>query len=393
MRKGLIILILMMAIAFKADAEGLFIQQPADTLRQATLQEVPIYLVDYNLLPVLGYSSDFGLFGGLLLQRHRLSDFPYPMVTVTELDLRASLDGNVLGDLTHERSMFFGREIHTTYHLRGVRHKESKFFGLGNDTQFSRSRFDDGYYGVEERSLHFGFDARIPMLEYGNYGRLTGVLTSNISYNQPVSRQDESVFAIEEPTGVDGGWVNQLGVGLRLVSKDDPLIPELGYHLEARWLTSQSWLASNYAFDHLKFELRGYLSPFSRLVVAQKVELQVASGNTPFWELPRLGHGEGLRGYALNRFRGERSILHILEIRSWIAQFYDGELRLGGQLFMDTGRVFAGGGESNRVFDELRQTFGIGGAVHLPASNFLLRADLGFSEEMTRIYVGLGYLF
>jgi hypothetical protein len=68
-------------------------------------------------------------------------------------------------------------------------------------------------------------------------------------------------------------------------------------------------------------------------------------------------------------------------------------LKLGVQLFTDAGRVFTGEDQTEDLFRDYKQTFGFGGAISLFSPDFICRGDIGFSDEVTRIYVGIGYAF
>ncbi|MDZ7683308.1 MAG: hypothetical protein U5J63_16775 [Fodinibius sp.] len=45
------------------------------------------------------------------------------------------------------------------------------------------------------------------------------------------------------------------------------------------------------------------------------------------------------------------------------------------------------------MFSDYKQTIGIGGAMSIFNPDFILRGEVGFSEEVSRIYIGIGYLF
>jgi hemolysin activation/secretion protein len=107
-----------------------------------------------------------------------------------------------------------------------------------------------------------------------------------------------------------------------------------------------------------------------------------------------LGNKNTLRGYPLNRFKGNSSLAYTLELRTWLLkfpQFYG--LKFGGQLFTDAGRVFTEVDDANDLFKEYHQTVGLGGAMSVFNPDFILRGEIGFSEDVSRIYIGVGYMF
>jgi hypothetical protein len=183
--------------------------------------------------------------------------------------------------------------------------------------------------------------------------------------------------------------VNLAGMGILVDYTTGHVDPSEGYRIEANLMSSGRLTASDYSFTRLNTEAKGYFSPLGNLVIAQKIQFQMSWGSPPVYELPVLGYEAGLRGYVSNRFRDQRLILHILELRSWFLNIRDDTFRLGGILFMDTGSVFPKG----RFPDSLTQTFGIAGVVSILNPDFILRGEIAFSDEISRLYFGLGFLF
>jgi len=105
-----------------------------------------------------------------------------------------------------------------------------------------------------------------------------------------------------------------------------------------------------------------------------------------------LGNEEGLRGYALNRFLGNSSVIYMAEMRTWVFSFLDDQIKLGGHLFFDTGRVFSDS-DSSEFLKNWKQTWGMGGAMSLFNPDLILRGEIGISNESYRIYAGVGYTF
>jgi outer membrane protein assembly factor BamA len=128
--------------------------------------------------------------------------------------------------------------------------------------------------------------------------------------------------------------------------------------------------------------------------MASRVNFYHSMGEVPYWEQAAIGDSESLRGYPYNRFMDRTSLSWNLEMRTWVLEFPDYGIKLGGQLFTDFGRVF--GREDDLLtdfFSDYKHTFGAGGAISLFSPDFILRGDLGFSEDMFRIYAGIGYVF
>lgn len=100
----------------------------------------------------------------------------------------------------------------------------------------------------------------------------------------------------------------------------------------------------------------------------------LTDGKISFIDLPRLGGGEYLRGYAEGRFRDRAVALATAEY-TWDLGNY-----LAGYLFVDGGRTVHDWGQIANDLDDLHIGFGGGVQVHT-AKSFLLRGQLAFSRE------------
>lgn len=127
-----------------------------------------------------------------------------------------------------------------------------------------------------------------------------------------------------------------------------------------------------YEFWHHGIEAVGYFDLYRKtrvLVLRGVIEgVEAAAAKIPFSELPRLGGPHRLRGYPLDRFRDEKSLLGTVEYHYPIHQF------VSGALYVDVGRVGksysamvesdgwktgAGGGLIFRSRDKLKFAFDI----------------------------------
>ncbi len=143
-----------------------------------------------------------------------------------------------------------------------------------------------------------------------------------------------------------------------------------------------------------RLELRQYFYLFNWLTIANRLEARHAGGDVPYWEMSTLGDSQTLRGYPLNRFKGKSSVAYNLELRGWVLQFPEFyNLKFGTQLFTDVGRVFTGSDDFDDLFEGYKQTVGFGGAMSIFNPDFILRGEIGFSEDVSRIYIGVGYMF
>jgi outer membrane protein assembly factor BamA len=349
--------------------------------------------IQQSFLPAAGYTSDTGLFGGALYQRFNYSGDASPFLSVTRADMSASLRGEFVGKFSYERTRSFNRDIRNRTNLILFRSNISHFFGIGNNTPFSADLYDDDYYFFQNRRASVNWRLRKNVAEFGFEGKLDVFSELVLSYLDASPRQDfSSIVEESNDIGRRSGWTNMAGAGVIMDDRDSEFNPTEGFRYEAGIRYSNRVLASDFNYAELWLELRHYFEPIPGIVLAQKIRGEQIAGNAPFWELSTLGFEYGLRGFHLDRFRGERSILHILEARTWLLSFFDGELRIGGQLFWDSGRVFSEF-DSDGFFSDWKHSFGAGGAISLFNPDLIIRADVGFSDEAVRIYAGIGYIF
>lgn len=348
--------------------------------------------VNYSLVPVMGYSSDFGFFGGGLFQRVDYSDGVSPFLSRTIADLTGSTNGKWAAAVEYERTRAFGRPIRTRSILTAERNPVSNFFGIGNDTGFSTDRFDEGGFFLLQKRINARFEIRRPLHTLRENGDIEGVLRVRMSYTENSDQGSDTRFFNSPPPGAEGGWVNTVGAGIIYDIRNNEFDPRAGARAELGVDISPEPLGNDFGFTTYFAEMSFYLPMIENTIFAQRIAVEHSSGDVPYFELPALGHSNGLRGYALNRFLGESSVVYMAEARSWLFHFFDDQIRLGGHAFFDTGRVFSGA-DSNGFFQEWKRTWGVGGAMSAFNPDLIFRGEIGFSDETYRIYAGVGFAF
>ena len=344
------------------------------------------------VVPVVSYSSIEGLVGGALYNRYDYRGSVQPFRNYLQSSALVSTKGFIEVKARYEQTRSFGQPIRSIYDLFVQRYTTDIFFGMGNNTRFSESRWDNDYYYFESVASGLSYKARYPI--YREDRRQLDVMGgAGIEYHIPYISQDNSSFAQEMPNGSSGGWVNYLNTGLIWENRDSEFDPNSGNYAELELRYSPD-ITSDFSLATTRLELRQYVQLFNFVTVANRLEARHVTGDIPFWERSTLGGQNNLRGYPLNRFQGQTSLAYSLELRAWILQFPQlFGLKFGGQLFTDTGRVFTKNDDFNDIFSGYKQTVGIGGAMSVFNPDFILRGEIGFSNEVSRIYIGVGYLF
>lgn len=345
-----------------------------------------------SIFPIAGFTSDYGLFGGVVFQRIDYGESRRPYLSNTLIDVTGSTKGLWMGRFDHERIELFGRPIRNRTLVDLELNPIRSYFGIGNETEFSQSSFDEGLYFLNQRHALLSFQGRKPIITLADDLTLDGILRLKGSYTTVSERGADTRFFLDPPSEFENGWVNTVGIGLMLDSRGSEFDPRYGQRTEIGIDFSSSIFGSSYSFYELSANWKGFLSLTENTVLAQRVALKYNRGNTPFWELPALGSSRGLRGFALDRFMGESSVLYMAEFRRWFFSFMEDEIKLGAHLFYDTGRVFSGF-DSDRFFSSWQNSWGAGAAFTLFNPDLIFRGEIGFSGEDYGIYAGVGYAF
>ena len=348
--------------------------------------------VNYSFYPIMGYSSDIGLFGGGLFQRIDYTGGARPFLTNILADVTGSTNGKWAGSFEYERTQMFGRPLRSLSMLSVERNPISNYFGVGNKTEFSSAGYNEGLFYLLQRRIVSRFELRKPLRSIYDNKSLEGVLRLKLSYTDNEDRGTNTRFIQSPPPGVSGGWVNTIGGGLIYDLRDNEFDPRSGFRGEIGADFSTVAAGNDFGFSSYFGEFKSYVPIFDNTVFAQRIVAKHTYGSVPFFELPTLGNKYGLRGYAINRFLGKSSVLYMAEIRSWILRLYEDQIKFGGHLFFDTGRVFSGS-DSPVFFNNWKRTWGFGGALSAFNPDLIFRGELGFSDESYRIYAGVGFAF
>ncbi|MCK4363998.1 MAG: BamA/TamA family outer membrane protein, partial [Candidatus Aminicenantes bacterium] len=146
----------------------------------------------------------------------------------------------------------------------------------------------------------------------------------------------------------------------------------------------------NARFYRFTLDFRKYILLFGqRDVLAFRTLVQKISGKTekiPLFEYSVLGGGSeitAMRGYRLNRFQDKGKLLVNVEYRFPLWR------KLGGNVFLDGGLVWPSW--SGIRLDKAVVDIGWGLRYYL--QNFVVRFDMGFSNEGMGIYFNFGHVF
>jgi len=190
--------------------------------------------------------------------------------------------------------------------------------------------------------------------------------------------QIEDVFPPSEVPGF-GSKPDFVRYGLAgiLDGRDVPRNPHRGGLLAAQWMRWDHRDGSEFSFDRLAIDARGYLALghpqrvlAARAYFSRDVPLD-EGGRVPFYLLAFLGNSHTLRGYASQRFRGEKLLLLQAEYR------IEASPAIEVALFVDSGAVAARSEDSLERF----QTDGGVGLRFKTHELTAVRADFAWGSD------------
>ncbi len=207
-------------------------------------------------------------------------------------------------------------------------------------------------------------------------------------------------------TGVDGGFDNNLRLGLSYDTRDYEPNPRSGILAQAMVTGSTTAIGSGFNYGTAIFDFSHFTSlmpSVTPLVFAGNYIYADRFGDVPFYAENRLslpfdelktglGGWKTLRGFHRNRFVGEVTALATWELRWSFAEatIWKQHLQFMAAAFGDTGRVFDSvGGTTLRGWK-----FDGGGGLRL-AWNVatIISFEYGVSEEGGLLYMELGHQF
>ncbi len=361
---------------------------------QDTLQQEDPGRTESMIMPSIGYVSDYGLIAGVGFNRYHLREGYQPYYSLFDANFMASTRGLFLTRIQYNRTETLGMPVRSDFDLHGNRQLYSTFFGIGNDTAFDSDQYDDDYYYYESLSFGLAYEGRIPLLK-NNDRRFDALLHLGAAYDIPRNVDEDRFLAEQQPSGFDGGLLNHIGTGLKYDSRDSELDPTRGFYSRLDWQVMNRMWFSDYDMHRLnsKFSAHHTISWLDDLRLAGRVGFSQVFGDIPFWRYPAIGGENTIRGYAVDRFRGEGRLYYNFELRKWLFDVESIMMRFGAHLFTDGGRIIDYTDEIGNIFDDYKQTYGGGISYQIIDSNMMLRIEAGFSDEMWRLYVGTGFMF
>ena len=346
---------------------GITIAQ-TDTLKQ----DVSSRQRSVSVFPIIMYDSDIGFgFGGRGVVKNQFKS-------------NESFDLILFGSTKGEQYYVFAFSIPDFEIRQGTRYPlafdvklefdkflKSNFFGFGNDSRDNEWQFPKEFTKLE-MALGRAFTERI-IAEIGIFFNHTSVYG-----------YEENLEMSPDVPGTGENLTSYFSARLRWDTRDSQINPKEGWKFSFYSDFTLKALGSDYNFKRYRLEVSKYQLLFKHNhIMAVRFWSQHIEGTTPYYEQSIIGGGWTARGFKADRFIDFAFTLVTVEYRFPIYK------NLGGVLFIDGGRVYSS--IQKMSFHNWKTNWG--GGIRYYLENFLVRLDIGVSNEGTRLFINFGQVF
>ncbi|MCP3930235.1 MAG: hypothetical protein GY705_14170, partial [Bacteroidetes bacterium] len=259
----------------------------------------------------------------------------------------------------------------------------NRFFGIGNDSENLEDEFGVDYFQPKISNYQFSLGL---MRDF--WQKSTFIIKAGIEQNN--SKQIKNTFLSDHFQDIYGAHEKltfaPIHLALDLDFRDESGLPYKGARLlmsyENNRMLSDVVGSNNFGIAIGKIEY--YLSSRKEhpVTFGFRVGGATSHGDVPWYKLPTLGTGNGLRGYVENRFTGESAVFFNTELRYQILERETSivPIKAGIKIFYDYGRIFQDNlDESN----DWRYGYGFGFYLVPLNESLTLSLSCGFSDEET----------
>ncbi|MDA0745928.1 MAG: BamA/TamA family outer membrane protein [bacterium] len=209
-----------------------------------------------------------------------------------------------------------------------------------------------------------------------------------VGHNSVTPNQEAGNILFDaNPRGAKGGANVQTGAALRYDTRDDYNNSASGFLEE---LLVEYGLGKDFNSGRITYDHRHFLPVGESWVIAHRLNAGLTFGRVPFYEAFDLGGSNTLRGRPAASERGDGRILLNGELR-WrgIPISRSRNIYLGLLAFGDAGQVFSR--SDGPAMDKWKAGAGAGLRFHWYST--IVRADYGYSEGNTGMYVTFSQVF
>ena len=253
-------------------------------------------------VPALFNTPETGLaFGGVLIyvppnSGRRVSSMIGGLVISQRQQMFAALFG--------ER--YFAGDKWVAQLYTGIQDYPDFFYGVGRDTRFA----DQETYTWKQKTA--AVSLRYLFHEDLRFGLNLAMSDDHFQDLLPDGMLDRGLY------GAKGGRTLGVGGSARWDTADDEYSPTKGEVVNVMFVDFKREFGSAFAYRNLEINAKKYWSLSEDDVIGAQVYLNNNDGETPFYQLARLGGKNLLRGYFLGRYRDQSMLVAQTEYRRHI---------------------------------------------------------------------------
>jgi hypothetical protein len=217
-------------------------------------------------------------------------------------------------------------------------------------------------------------------LKFVNYGMIQAVKNLYLGIgvdltNYTKIEYDSTSFLLEDNvSGIEGGTSTGLGFAAIYDSRDNRYNAYKGFYAALKTMTFPSWMGNPYLYSSYNIDLRTYINPWYKHVIAFQATTSLRTGDVPFYELAMLGGEDQMRGYYKGALRDNVLVDCQMEYRMPVWKI------IGVTTWIGTGRVAES--YADMALDDFWLSYGLGLRLKVDsAHNTNLRFDWGFGPN------------
>jgi hypothetical protein len=357
---------------------------------------------DALFYPQFGYDSDRGLVAGAILQRTAYGFQLDPYSSVMNF-------GAAYSTATNRPRLEYTLDLRTRSPVRGLLYvaysgmDTVKYYGQGNESVRDSALDSGDFYKLRQEIF-----VANPVIEVPLFGPLRGRMGVLFKHASDVS--GSGIIAATQPEGSGGMSLGSGEIGLVMDTREGIFPHTSGVSFQVTARHTPEIFSNPSAFTKLRGAVSGSVG--GHVLTDVQLNGRVAGeknwGTYPFFESAFIGGavqgmtldltgattGNTLRGYALNRYAGDASVVGNAEVQAALGKFHFGmPWRWGLDGLADVGRVFLAGESSSKWHA------GYGGGIWLGifASGMdfqfasAIKATVVHSDEGTSFYLLSGF--
>ena len=353
----------------------------------------PIEGVKYGLLPILSFNTDDGMLIGGEIHRYNYGGH-VPFANYMKTNFMFTTAGVYNFSFSRDQVKTFNTDIRTGFDVFSSQNFGNYYLGDTDKNSFDRPRFDStSYYKFKSFTMNVGISTRWPISFGKGIERMDIKTGIRFVYEGPWGTPEERFINEKNITGNDGSFLTILELAFILERRNSEFRAQKGYLLDAGFKYAPPLVSTEHT-------LQNYINAVGFLPVLEVVSVTLAGhfnfqntiGDAPYWFKPYLGDATRLRGFMYRRFSSDNIISYNLEIRTWLVKIPFKNIELGANFFYDGGKAFSNDNWSH-IIKGHKHTLGFGGVMSIFTPDYILKYDIGFSDDGLGIYLGTGYSF